>query len=182
MYEVGEWLFMQQYLVLLRKERFVTNLKIEFKTVEEKKMNYLCSFTLFLGRLCLSSIFILAGLNKFMDYNATAQYMAAKGFTMIPFFLVSAAIIEILAGILLLIGYRTRIAAAALLLYLIPTTLIFHDFWYIGDLAARQAQIIEFLKNLAIFGGLLYVAGSGPGKCSVDACCCQACGTKPTTP
>ncbi len=143
-------------------------------------MSQVCSLTLFLGRLCISTLFILAGVGKFLDYEGTASYMSSKGFTMIPFFLVGAALIEIIGGILLLFGYKTKIAAALLLLFLLPTTLIFHDFWMAATLPAKQIQLSEFLKNLAIFGGLLYVLGSGSGKYSVDACCCSSsCNTKP---
>lgn len=135
----------------------------------------LCSLGLLLGRICLSAIFILAGIGKFMDYDGTVQYMASKGFTMIPVFLVMAAMVEIIGGLLILLGFRTHWGAAMLLLFLIPTTVIFHDFWnYQG--AEQQMQMINFLKNLGIFGGLLYVLCIGAGKCSLDVCCCK---TKP---
>lgn len=130
----------------------------------------MCSFSLLIGRILLSAIFILAGVGKFMDMEGTSQYMASKGFTMIPLFLISAAVVEILGGLSLLTGYFTRIGATILILFLIPTTLIFHDFWnQVGQ--ERQMQMIEFLKNLAIFGGLFYVLGSGAGKFSIDRCC-----------
>lgn len=129
-----------------------------------------CSFSLLIGRILLSLIFILAGVGKFMDYEGTAQYMASKGMTMIPVFLYSAAVVELLGGLALLIGYKIRIAAIVLILFLIPTTLIFHDFWNV-DVIAKQLQMILFLKNLAIMGGLFYVLGSGAGKFSLDRCC-----------
>lgn len=134
-------------------------------------MHSLCSFSMLAGRVLLSIIFILSGVGKFVDYNSTAQYMAAKGMTMVPFFLIVAAVVELLGGLSLLLGYRTRWGAALLILYLIPVTGIFHDFWMIEDPAMRQMQVIEFLKNIAIMGGLFYVLGAGGGKWSFDACC-----------
>lgn len=131
-------------------------------------MSFLHTLGMFLGRLCLSVVFIFGGLGKFMDYDSTAQYMASKGFTFIPFFLVSAALVELIGGLSLLLGLKVRWGAAILLLFLIPTTLIFHDFWNLFG-AAKQTQMINFLKNLAIFGGLTYVLINGAGRFSIDA-------------
>jgi len=128
---------------------------------------------MFLARLCLATIFIIAGINKFFAWDATASFMAAKGIPMAPFFLVIAALLEIICGICLVIGYQTRIAAGVLMLFLIPTTGIFHDFWNVLDPIARELQTVMFLKNLAIFGGLWYVLCFGSGKYSCDAGCCS---------
>lgn len=136
-------------------------------------MKSLCSISMFLARLCLATIFIIAGINKFFSWDATLAYMTAHGVPMAPFFLVMAALIEIVCGICLVIGYQTRIAAGILMLFLIPTTGIFHDFWNSPDAATRELQTTMFLKNLAIFGGLWYVLCCGSGKYSCDAACCS---------
>jgi putative oxidoreductase len=94
--------------------------------------------------------------------------MAANGMTAIPVFLALAAITELVAGAALLVGFKTRLAAAALFLYLIPVTLVFHDFWTLTG-ANRQMQMISFLKNLAVMGGLAEVFAFGPGRISLDA-------------
>lgn len=137
-----------------------------------------CSVSLFLGRLFISLIFILAGIGKLLNYDQTAQYMASKGMTMIPLFLIAAAVIELLGGLSLLLGFKTRVGATLLLLFLIPVTIIFHDFWNLQG-AEQHAMLIEFMKNLAIFGGLFYVLSVGPGRWSLDALCCcsSSCGT-----
>jgi putative oxidoreductase len=126
------------------------------------------SIPLLIGRLCLSAIFIITGIWKFANYHGVYQDMAAKGFPMVSFFLVSAAIVELIGGLLLFFGYKTRLCAAILMLYLIPVTLIFHDFWNVPE-AQRYTQIVEFLKNLGIFGGLWELLVSGPGRISLDA-------------
>lgn len=133
-----------------------------------------CSIGKLIGRLLLCIIFIVAGIGKFLNYNATLDYMAAQGITFTAFFLIVAAIIEILGGLSLLLGYKTRIGALVLFLYLIPVTVLFHNFWSLEG-ADRQAQFVEFLKNLAILGGLAYVANAGPGCISLDACCGGTC-------
>lgn len=124
--------------------------------------------SLFIGRLCMCAIFIITGVWKFVNFDGVSQEMSAKGFPMVSFFLISAAILEILGGLSLFLGYKTRFWAALLMLYLIPVTIIFHDFWNAAE-AQRYAQIIEFLKNLTIFGGLWDVIGAGPGRISLDA-------------
>lgn len=135
-------------------------------------MNVCCNFCLFVGRICISIIFLLAASDKLLDYSGTASYMASKGFTMIPFFLYGAALVELVGGLSILLGYKSRIGAILLLLYLIPVSYLFHDFWN-AEAAARGIQQAMFFKNLAIFGGLLYVLGSGPGAISFDRFCCH---------
>jgi putative oxidoreductase len=120
-----------------------------------------------LARFGLSLIFLLSGIGKFAQWDATIGYMEAEGMSAAPFWLALAAIVEIVGGLSVLTGTLTRIGAAALVLFLIPATLIFHDFWsYAG--AERQGQMIHLLKNVAIMGGLLQLVTFGPGTWSVD--------------
>ncbi|MBA3237810.1 MAG: DoxX family protein [Parachlamydiaceae bacterium] len=120
-----------------------------------------------LGRLCICTLFISAGIGKFLEPEPTAQYMAIKGMPLIPFFLYSAAILEVLGGVLLFFGLMTRWAVLGLALFLIPATLIFHNFWSAPP-GEAEIELIMFFKNLAIFGGLLYIAATGAGKISLD--------------
>jgi len=141
-------------------------------------MNHLASLGMLLGRIAIAAIFILSGLGKFMDVEGTSAYMASKGLTMIPFFLYAAATLEILAGLALLIGFKTRWAALLLALFMIPLILLFHAFWEVEGPVARAAEMVAFLKDLAIFGGLLYIASVGPGKYALDRCCHKNCDSK----
>src|SRR4051812_33247284 len=109
------------------------------------------------GRTLVSIIFILSGINKVSDWAGNSQYMATQGMPLIPLFLSAAILIELAGGLSLLLGWFTGWSATLLFLYLIPTTLIFHNFWaYTG--MEQQTQLVNFLKNLAIMGGLLLVA------------------------
>ena len=133
-------------------------------------MNSLSSFGLLVARICISVIFLLSGFGKIAGFEGTSQYMAAKGMTMIPFFLSAAIVVEILGGLSILIGWKARWGALLLFLYLIPVTFIMHDFWN-ADAAGKMMEQINFLKNIAIEGGLLYVATFGAGSWSMDSCC-----------
>jgi len=113
-------------------------------------------FLVIFGRILLSLLFILSGLSKIGGWTELSQQMAAKGIPLVPFFLAAALIVELVGGLALLFGWQARWGAWLLFLYLIPTTLIMHNFWtYSG--AEQQLQLIHFLKNLAVMGGLLLV-------------------------
>ncbi len=119
------------------------------------------------GRVLIALIFIISGIGKLANWSGTASFMAAKGLPLVPLLLAVTVIVELVGGILVAIGYRTDLSALSLFIYLVPVTLIFHDFWNYRGLEA-QMQLVNFLKNLAIMGGLLTVAASSPSPMSVD--------------
>jgi putative oxidoreductase len=126
-------------------------------------MNQFQPWGLLAGRLLLAYIFVDAGYGKIGDgFAGTAKYMAAKGMPMVEVLLVGAIIVELIGGLMLAVGWKARWAAWALFLFIIPTTIIFHPAW------ADPSQMIQFQKNLAIMGGMLYVAFMGPGRLSLD--------------
>ena len=110
------------------------------------------------GRVFISGVFLLSGFNKIGNYEGTVSWMESFGLP--GFLLIPAIILEILAPILIIIGYQTRIAAGALSLFCIATAIIFHtDF-------SDQMQFIAFMKNLALAGGFLFLVVNGPkGYC-----------------
>jgi len=117
------------------------------------------SIGLGLGRLLLSVIFILSGVQKLMHFSQVASMMAGKGIPLASVALALSITIEIGGGLLLITGYKVRYVAIVMALWMVPVTLTFHNFWaYQGD--AREMQMVNFLKNLAIIGGLLVAAFS----------------------
>jgi putative oxidoreductase len=116
------------------------------------------------GRVLLGLIFLISGTHKIADSQGTQQYMVMMGMTwMTTLFYLGAVVVEVAGSLSLLLGYRARAGAWLLFLFLIPTTLIFHTNF------SDPNQMIHFLKNLSIMGGLLYVAGYGAGRLSMDA-------------
>lgn len=123
----------------------------------------------FLGRFLISLIFILAGLGKIFDFQGAVETMRSIDIGGAEVFIFIGLVMELLGGILLLLGWFTRFAIIVLMIFLLPTTLLFHGFWnYTGSEMALQLSI--FLKNLTIYGGLLAFFSYGPGRWSVDAC------------
>ena len=112
------------------------------------------------GRIFISLIFLLAGVEKIFNYEGTIGYMESYG---IPgYLLIPAIVIEILFPLLVIIGYKTKFSAMILSLFAILLALIFHtDF-------SNQMQLMSFLKNFAIAGGFLIIFVRGSGKYSLD--------------
>jgi len=121
------------------------------------------------GRILLSQIFLVSGVIKLLNWSEVASMMQAHGLLFPTFFLVVVVIIELLGGLSILLGFQARMGALVLFLYLIPVTITFHNFWAAADAMEQQNQMQHFLKNLALMGGLLLVAGLGPGAISLDA-------------
>jgi len=120
------------------------------------------------GRLLISTIFIFSGLSKIPAHAAMAGFAASKGLPAPDLAIWLAAAVEILGGLAILLGFQTRIAAWLLFLYLIPTSIVFHNFWAMQGMEKMDGQA-HFFKNIAIMGGLLFVATFGAGAYSIDA-------------
>ena len=101
-------------------------------------MNTLANLRYPIARIAIGAIFFILGLMKITTFAGVATTRA----------------IEVGAGLLLIIGKQVRLAALALALFIVPVTLVFHGFWS-ADAASFQDQLTQFLKNLAIFGGML---------------------------
>jgi putative oxidoreductase len=113
-----------------------------------------------IGRILLALMFVLAGLNKISGYSGMQGYMDSMG---VPGALLPLVIaLEVVGGLVLMLGWHTRLTAFLLAGFTILATLIFHS--NLGD----QTQMLFFMKNLSIAGGLLLVVSHGAGPYSID--------------
>lgn len=149
-------------------------------------MHVIQSLIAFLGRALLSIIFISAGIHKLFDWQGTLQYFTqglnswlalnvgnASLQSMIEFglgnaqlILTIATILEIVGGLFVFLGIWTRLGALMLIVFLIPTSFAMHHFWQLQE-PERQLQMINFMKNVSIIGGLFVVLAFGKGsKCN----------------
>lgn len=113
------------------------------------------------GRLLISLIFLLSGLSKITAYAGTQGYMEAMG---VPGGLLPLVILaEIGLALLIIIGWKTRLAAAALIGFNLLTAVLFHNN------LADQIQFIMFMKNISIAGGFFFLVAHGAGAWSVDS-------------
>ena len=120
------------------------------------------------GRILIGQIFVLAGITKVMNFSMMTGYVASAHLPLPKVSLAIAAAIEILGGLAILTGFHTKVAAWILFLFLIPTTILFHNFWAMQGME-RQDNMGHFQKNLAIMGGLLILAAYGAGRYSLDS-------------
>jgi putative oxidoreductase len=125
------------------------------------------SLAALIGRILLASIFIISGFGKITGFEGTAGYIASKGLPMPQVVAALTILVELGGGILLAIGYKARWAALALAVFTLLAAIIFHNFWAV-EAAQKMNQQINFLKNIAITGGMLMVFAFGPGRYSVD--------------
>jgi len=130
--------------------------------MEKAHMSESLRFAPLLGRILIALLFVPAGFKKLTGFQGAVEYAASAGMPVPALAIVAAIAIELGCGLLLLVGYKARWAAAALALFAVVSAIFFHfDF-------ADQMQQINFMKNLAIAGGLLGFVYSGAGPLSVD--------------
>jgi putative oxidoreductase len=114
----------------------------------------------------IALIFLISGFGKITGFAQTAAGMAAKGLPMAELLLVITIIIEIGGALMIVVGWKARLGATALFLWMIPVTLLYHNFWAMEGQAAFINRIM-FLKNLAMMGAMLYIMAFGSGRYSI---------------
>lgn len=119
------------------------------------------------GRVLLALMFLDAGYGKIGGFAGTAGYITSKGLPLPEVLAAATLALELLGGLLLVIGWKARWAAAALALFTVLASVIFHNYWALPE-AQQMMQKLLFLKNLAVTGGLLLIVAFGPGRWSVD--------------
>jgi putative oxidoreductase len=127
---------------------------------QENAMKHVQDLAAPIGRILLALMFVVAGLNKISGYSGMQGYMDSMG---VPGALLPLVIVlEVAGGLLLMLGWHTRLTAFLLAGFTLLATLIFHS--NLGD----QTQMLFFMKNLSIAGGLLLVVSHGAGPYSID--------------
>lgn len=116
-----------------------------------------------IGRFLIGAPFIMSGLGKLASYTATVGYIASVGLPMATLGWVIAVLMEAGGGTLILLGYRTRLVAPLMALFTLATAVFFHHNF------ADQNQMIHFLKNVMLTGGLFNIAYFGAGPVSIDS-------------
>ena len=116
-----------------------------------------------LGRILIGTPFILSGLSKLAAHDATVAYIGSVGLPLPQLGWLIASVVEVGGGILLIIGFRARVVALVLALFALATAIFFHRNF------ADQNQMIHFLKNVMLAGGLLQIVYFGAGPMSADA-------------
>jgi putative oxidoreductase len=121
------------------------------------------------ARTMMATIFLLSAVgNKIPNFDGVSQYMAGEGVPAAKLMLAGAIAFLLVGSVSLILGYKARIGAGLLLVFLVLATYFFHDFWTFADAAERQQQTIQFMKNLSMMGAMLFVVANGSGAWSLD--------------
>lgn len=118
-----------------------------------------------LGRLMFALIFLMAGPNHFAA--PTIAYAASQGVPLAPVLVPLSGVIAVVGGLSILLGYRAKIGAWLIALFLVCVTPM-HKFWGISDPMMQQMQMVMFMKNIAMLGGALLISQQGSGPWSLD--------------
>jgi putative oxidoreductase len=121
------------------------------------------------GRFLITFIFLRSAIGKITGFTAVASMMAKKGMPFAEVFLVGAIALEIAGGLMVLLGWHARLGALLLAVFLVPATLVFHNFWAMDPSQMREAinQANHFYKNVSMLGALVFIIGMGPGALSL---------------
>lgn len=122
-----------------------------------------------MGRVLISLIFLMSGLGKAFQFDAQVGYAASQGVPMAAAAIAISAGIEIAASLMIILGYKARLGAAVLFLWMIPVSFMMHAFWAITDPMGMQMQMAMFMKNLAMMGAMLLIVAFGSGPKSLKA-------------
>jgi putative oxidoreductase len=124
---------------------------------------------LLLGRICIGSLYLMSGINHWLDLALLTHFMAGLPGP-VDVWAMLAATIEVASGAALVLGFRTREFALLLVFFNLSAAVIGHPYWSItDDAAARWAQFIHFWKDIGLVGGALFVLARGAGALSLDA-------------
>ena len=127
----------------------------------------LARFVTLAGRVLYSAIFIMASLGHFS--RAEIDYAAQQGVPMAGLLVPFSGVMALAGGVSVLLGYRTKIGAWVLVLFLIPVTVMLHNFWAVKDPMMAQMQLAMFMKNISMMGAALLISQFGAGPLSLDA-------------
>jgi putative oxidoreductase len=139
------------------------------ETLEPKRKSYtsVSNAIVALGRACFSLIFIAAGLNHFT--SSSVALASSHGVPLAQIAVPFSGVMVLAGGLSILLGYRAKLGAWLIVLFLIPVTLIVHRFWGIPDFMEAELQLTMFLKNISMLGGALIISQFGAGPVSFDA-------------
>src|SRR6266550_8753539 len=122
-----------------------------------------------LGRLLLCTIFFMAAVgNKIPHFSDVAKVMESVGVPAPQLLLVGAIVFLVVGSLSVIVGYKARVGATLLLIFLVLASYYFHAFWKMEG-QAQQEQMIQFLKNLSMMGAMFFIVANGAGPWSIDA-------------
>ncbi len=125
-------------------------------------------YVVLIGRILYATIFVLFGLFHFINLQSMSQYAASQGVPAPTLMTVITGILLVVGGLSVLVGYKAKLGAWLLVVFLVPTAFLMHNFWAIADPMQSSNQMAHFMKNLSLAGAALLIAYFGSGPMSLD--------------
>jgi putative oxidoreductase len=119
-----------------------------------------------LGRILFSLIFLVSSVGHFSAQ--TIQYAAAQGLPWANLLVPASGVLAAVGALCIVLGYKAQVGAWLIILFLLPVTLIMHQFWAAGDPAMQEMQLAMFMKNISMLGAALLISYFGSGPLSID--------------
>lgn len=127
-----------------------------------------------LGRILLCAIFAMSAANEIVHFDATVKdQVIPHQVPWPPYALLAAIVFTIVGSLLIILGFKARVGALLLLVFLVLATYYFHAFWKEADPQAHQQMMIDFMKNVGLMGAMLFLIANGSGAMSLDDRCCN---------
>src|SRR3989442_8277112 len=123
-------------------------------------------YSVLAGRVLFSSLFVMAGLGHFSSQEIA--YAAAQGVPVASIVVPMSGIMALVGGLSIALGYKAKWGAALIILFLVPVTVMIHNFWSVSDPVAAQDQMAHFMKNVSLLGSALLIFHFGSGPLSLD--------------
>lgn len=127
-------------------------------------MDFLTSLLILIGRVLISSLFIWGGIEKLKNWHKCSEKMHAKGVPQIAIVFPAGIALQLIGGLLVLLGFYSRLGAVLLLIFAIPTVYWMHRFWDIKEVEMHKIEKAFFMKSLAVMGGLFMILAVGSGR------------------
>lgn len=124
-----------------------------------------------IGRIIFGGFFVFSGINHFLRANEMVPYTEQQGVPLPRLAVLGTGALLLAGGLPIILGFYAWVGALLLLVFLVPTTMIFHRFWGLGDQQMAQMQMVNFMKNIALAGAaliILFVAQEDPGPLSIE--------------
>ena len=124
-------------------------------------------YSVLAGRVLFSLLLVMAGVGLFSSQQIA--FAAAQGVPLASIAVPISGLLAVLGGLSIALGYKAKWGAALIVLFLVPVTLMMHNFWSVNDPAVAQDQMAHFMKNLSLIGSALFISYFGSGPLSLDA-------------
>jgi putative oxidoreductase len=169
LYELLKVLFLSEIFFITNKNKEFKNINTEISVIFVQTILIGGNFMKYLvpvARVLFSAIFFSASFSHFS--SGTVAYAQSQGVPFAAFLVPASGVLALLGALSVMVGFKAKLGALALVAFLVPVTIMMHNFWTVSDPMMKQMQMIMFMKNISMLGGAILIAYFGAGPVSID--------------